>query len=152
MGRKFVVPQVILSVLPKPSTKVLRQLPYVNFNTVSSQSLLTCAWCFWKTSVYLLPSKGVGNILTTLSHYTKWLPLYSIKPGSGWSVHDLPGIVGAAFPNMCQGQQGCLRGRGWHGCSIVEMFPDAWLCEEDRSPRSWLSPMIQKGGFSPTDW
>lgn len=150
MGRKFVVPPVILSVLPKPSTKVLRQPQYVSFNIISSQSLLTCVWCFWKTSVYLLPSKDDGNILITLSHYTKWLPLYSIKPGSGWSVHDLPGIVGAQlFPVCVRVSRGVWEVEGGMVVALLKCFPMHDSVKRTVVPEADCHPWYRRGASVP---
>lgn len=66
---------------------------------------------------------------------------------------DLPGIGGTQLSSRgIRVSGGHLRGQGWHGCSIVEMFPEAWFCEEDHYPRSWLSPIIWVEGLSTTDW
>lgn len=70
-----------------------------------------------------------------------------------YTHRDLPGIVGTHLSSRCvRVSGGHLRGRGWHGCSIVEMFPDAWFCEEGHYPRSWLSPIIWVEGLSTADW
>lgn len=64
------------------------------------------------------------EIYRLLWHYVLTIPFYSIPTGLGWSVHDLPDIVGAQLSPRCLRVSGGVREvEGGMVVALLKCFP-----------------------------